>query len=55
MKDIRLKCSCKCGQQLFIQDFGDGQIEINIRQRTERKYRYGVVVDRKKLGTLYEL
>lgn len=47
-KKLEIKCSCGCGTKLFVGDFGDEQVAIDIRDPNDKKWR-GVVVDTPKI------
>ena len=53
MKDLKIKCDCKCGNILWIIDVEDKQLEITTMFK-KRKSMTGVMIDKSKLKKLLE-
>jgi len=52
-KEIKFKCACKCGVQLMVNDFDDGQFEINVRPDGRHKW-IGAVLEEEDVKKIIE-
>ena len=53
MKDLNLKCVCKCSTRLQLEDFGDGLLSIAVTER-RKKQGIGVILDEKEIKKVKE-
>ena len=51
MKDTKIKCSCGCGQTLYLADFGDGELAVEVEKNAKKGFKTfrGVIVDKQRL------